>query len=123
MSKKIRNKLSILLIIILLSPIAITFSDSLFHHHDHFFCTAQKHEKHFHNYHHKCEISNFVLSSFFKDKQSSIFIKLVSFFDLIINYNSNYFIYSPKYSFLLRAPPVFYKNFNSASFQLMENYD
>jgi hypothetical protein len=105
MTGKFKNTISISLVIILLLPMTIKLFDGLFHHHDHFHCTA-KNEKHFHRYHEKCPIPSFELSFFSIEKQ----IQTTQKFDFGVEQNDLYHFTpccnSLKYSFLLRAPPA-----------------
>ncbi len=106
MTKTLRNIVSISLVLIFIIPITTKFLDGLFHHHGHFFCTA-KHEQHFHAFHEKCPVPNFELALYSLEKQFKVRQKVQPGDELIINY---FFVYSynhSKYSFLLRAPPVF----------------
>ena len=84
----------------------IKLVDGLFHHHDHFHCTA-KNEKHFHEHHEKCPIPNFELSLFSTVKKIQTTQK--HYFSVGINdiYKFVYCFNNSKYSFLLRAPPIF----------------
>jgi hypothetical protein len=106
MTKKLKHIISISLVFIFLTPMTVKFFDGFFHHHDHFGCTA-KNEKHFHEHHEKCPIPSFELSFFSTEKQIQTTQK--HYFCLEINdiYNFVYCCNNSKYSFLLRAPPVF----------------
>jgi hypothetical protein len=106
MSSKIKNTISISLVIVFLLPMTTKLFDGLFHHHDHFSCTA-KNEKHFHEHHKKCPIPNFELSFFSIEKQIHTTQKY--YFSVEINdlYNFVNSCNNLKYSFLLRAPPIF----------------
>lgn len=80
--------------------------DGFFHHHDHFHCTA-KNEKHFHKHHEKCPILSFELSLFstVKNIQSTqkhyLCVEIIDIYDFTPCCNNS------RYSFLLRAPPIF----------------
>ena len=87
-------------------PMTTKLFDGLFHHHDHFICTA-KHEHHFHEYHEKCLIPNFELSLYSIEKQFFKTQKVYYSVELTINYFFVYCCNNSKHSFLLRAPPVF----------------
>jgi len=105
MTKKLKNIISISLLFIFLTPMTIKLVDGLFHHHDHFHCTA-KNEKHFHEHHKKCPIPNFELSFFSVEKH----VQTTQKYDFHLGQSDLYnFIlccnYS-EYSFLLRAPPI-----------------
>lgn len=78
--------------------------DGLFHHHDHFICTA-KNEKHFHKYHEKCPVPGFELSFFSEEKQIQTTQEYCFCEEINSIYNFKYFCNNSKYSFLLRAPP------------------
>jgi hypothetical protein len=99
---KLRNSISLLMVVILLTPSIV----KLEHHHVHFVCNA-KTEKHIHTHHEKCLICNFEFSFYFLTK-----IKLLSKkTELKDGYNkipyNSYNSDSSEYSFLLRAPPLF----------------
>ena len=106
MVRKIRNTISVSLVIIFLMPMSIKLLDGLFHHHDHFICTA-KHEHHFHEHHEKCPIPSFELSFFSVEKHLQTTQKHFYRVELNDNYNFVYCCDNSKYSFLLRAPPIF----------------
>ncbi|HNX20931.1 MAG TPA: hypothetical protein PKG88_01075 [Bacteroidales bacterium] len=75
------------------------------HHHDHFECKAVN-EKHFHNFHPKCETCSFEFS-FFASEPEILYLESDSF---VIIEKAGYcsLIYSLKnnFNFLLRAPPI-----------------
>lgn len=106
MIKKLKNIISISLVIVFLMPMTIKILDGLFHHHDHFICTA-KNEKHFHEHHEKCQIPGFELSFFSVEKHIQTTEKTY----FCVEQNGKYcFVFccnNSKYSFLLRAPPIF----------------
>ena len=106
MTKKLKNIISITLVFIFLTPMTIKLVDGLFHHHDHFHCTA-KNEKHFHEHHEKCPIPSFKLSIFSVEKH----IQNTQRQNYYIKQNDNYKFDNccnrSKYSFLLQAPPIF----------------
>ena len=106
MTKKLKNIISITLVFIFLTPMTIKLVDGLFHHHDHFHCTA-KNEKHFHEHHEKCPIPSFKLSIFSVEKHIQTTQKHFYRVELNDNYNFVYCCNNSKYSFLLRAPPIF----------------
>jgi hypothetical protein len=104
--RKVNHTIAISLVIVLLLPMTIKLFDGLFHHHDHFHCTA-KTENHFHKYHEKCPITGLELSFFsiekhFQQKEFQKFgeeqSEAYSFIPCCDNSG---------YSFLLRAPPIF----------------
>jgi hypothetical protein len=106
MVRRIKNTISVSMVIIFLMPMTIKLLDGLFHQHDHFICTA-KHEHHFHEHHDKCPIPGFEFSLYSLNK---IILETQKTFyqdGLIISYISNYCNSKSKYPFLLRAPPVF----------------
>jgi len=109
MTKKLKHIIAISLVIIFLLPMTVKLSDGLFHHHDHFICTA-KHELHFHKHHDKCPIPGFELSLYSLNKIILETHKTSYCDGLFINYISRYCYSKLKYSFLLRAPPVFTNN-------------
>ena len=104
MTKKLKHIISILLVLVLLTPIAVRLLDGQFHHHDHFICTA-KNERHFHDYHFKCPISDFEFSLYSLNKIILVTQKVFSFEKLFTNYISFHCCKS-EYSFSLRAPPL-----------------
>jgi len=106
MHGKVKHTISISLVVILLLPMTIKFFDGLFHHHDNFQCTA-KNEKHFHKYHKKCPIPSFELSIFSAEEDKQTSRKNNYSVEQIDNYNFIYYISNSKFSFLLRAPPIF----------------
>jgi len=106
MIRKIKNIISISLVFILLTPMSVKFFDGFFHHHDHFICTA-KHEHHFHEHHKKCPIPGFEFSLYSLNKIILETQKTFYCVGVNINNTSKYCNSKSKYSFLLRAPPVF----------------
>jgi hypothetical protein len=88
-----------------MTPMAVKLLDGLFHHHDHFHCTA-KNEKHFHEHHKKCPIPSFELSFFSVKKHIQTTQKHFYRLERNINYNFVIRCNNSKYSFLLRAPPI-----------------
>lgn len=106
MTKKLNYIISLILVVIFMTPMIIKLFDGLFHHHNHIHCTA-KNEKYFHEHHDKCPIPNFELSSFSVENHKQIIQK--HFYHVEINdiYNFLYCCNNLKYSFLLRAPPIF----------------
>ena len=105
MTKKLKHIIAISLVIIFLIPMTVKLLDGLFHHHDHFICTAT-HERHFHEHHHKCPIPGFELSFYSLNKIIAETGKTFYCDRIFINYISGYFNSKLKYSFLLRAPPL-----------------
>ena len=106
MHRKVKHTISISLVTILLLPMTIKLFDGLFHHHNHFHCTA-KNEKHFHEHHEKCPIPSFELSFFSVEKHIETTKKHFYRVELNDNYNFVACCNNSKYSFLLRAPPIF----------------
>jgi hypothetical protein len=106
MTKKRKHIIAISLVIIFLSPMTIKLLDGLFHHHDHFICTAI-HELHFHEHHHKCPVPGFELSFYSLNNLKPQTDKTFYCDRIFISYISGYYNSKLKYSFLLRAPPVF----------------
>ena len=106
MIKEFKNTVSITLVFVFLTPMAIKLVDGLFHHHDHFHCTA-KNETHFHEHDEKCPIPSFELSFFSIEKHIQKIQRHNYYVKQNDNYNFVYCCYSSKYSFLLRAPPIF----------------
>jgi len=106
MTKRFKNIISIALVIILLLPITIKLFDGLFHHHYYFHCIA-KNEKHFHEHHEKCPIPSFDLSFFSVEKQIQTTQKIDFGVEQNDVYNFTSCCNNSRYSFLLRAPPIF----------------
>ncbi len=105
MIRKFKNILSLILVLVFVIPMTTKLLDGFLHHHDSLHCTA-KNEVHLHQYHGKCSVLNYMLSSFSVEKLRLAVQKY--FFWSEINYTC-YFIYdysTSKYSFLLRAPPI-----------------
>jgi hypothetical protein len=90
----------------------IKLFDGLFHHHDHFIYSA-KNEKYFHEYHEKCPIHSFELSFFTVEKHIQTTQKHFYHVEPNDNYNFVFCCNNLKYSFLLRAPPIFTNKKNS----------
>lgn len=84
----------------------IKLFDGLFHHHDHFHCTA-KNEKHFHRYHGKCPIPDFELSFFSVEKHFQNTDKHEFGEEQSETYSFSPCYNGLGYSFLLRSPPTF----------------
>jgi len=106
MTKKFKFFISVALVLVFLTPMTVKLFDGLFHHHDHFHCTA-KNEKHFHEHHEKCLIPGLELSFFSTEKQIQAIQKHSFFVEIHDLYNFVYYCNHLKYSFLLRAPPAF----------------
>ena len=102
MIQKFKHIISFFMVLTMLMPTIL----KLEHHHEHFVCNA-KNEKHFHNYHEKCAVCSFEFSFFLSDKINNYSVKDKE----TDNYNRrlivSFFSNLSKYSFLLRAPPVF----------------
>lgn len=106
MINKLKKIISLTLVFIFMTPMTIKLFDGLFHHHDHFHCTAEN-DKCFHEHHKKCPILNFELSLFSVEKHIQTTQKHHYSVKLNDNYNFVYCCNNSKYSFLLRAPPIF----------------
>jgi len=106
MTEKLKNIISLTLVFIFMTPMTIKLFDGLFHHHNHFHCTA-KNEKHFHEHHEKCPIPSFELSFFSVEKHIQTTQKHIYCVEYIDNYSFEYCCKKLEYSFLLRAPPIF----------------
>jgi hypothetical protein len=102
MSRKLKNIISLWLLLILFTPTFV----KLEHHHEHVIWHPAK-EKQFHIFYEKCAICCFEFSIFFSEKSGIASAKS----ELTDNYNSFYKALHhsdpSRYSFLLRAPPVF----------------
>lgn len=104
MIKKLKNSLSILLVLILITPMLGQFFDGVFHEH-HKEEIATQAENHFSHFHKKCPIPDFQLSLFSLQKLSEE-TKKQSYTDfLIAPLPAHYLSDKSKFSFLLRAPP------------------
>ena len=101
MTEKLKNIISLTLVFIFLTPLTIKLLDGLFHHHDHFQCTA-KNEKHFHEHHEKCPIPSFELSFFSVEKHFQTTQKHIYCVEYIDNYSFVYCCKKLEYSFLLK---------------------
>jgi hypothetical protein len=98
---KLRNIVSLLLIVFLFTPSLV----KLEHHHDHFECKT-KTEKHIHDHHEKCQICSFDFSIFMSEAFFSLLENPISFGVYINDYKVCNFSSTPDYFFLLRAPPI-----------------
>jgi len=100
MNRKYKNIVSLLFLIAFLLPSVV----KLEHHHQHFECKA-KNEKHYHEFHEKCNICNFEFTVFLSDIENIDLQKD----NPIDSYSNKYISLSDynlfQYSFLLRAPP------------------
>jgi hypothetical protein len=106
MTKKLINILSVSLAVVFLTPLVIKFLDGRFHHHERIVYDSGK-ECHFHEYHKKCPVPGFEFS-FYALYKNSVETKKQCFLQKVtINYVSTHFSDQSKYSFLLRAPPVY----------------
>jgi len=105
MTKKHIHIIALSLAIIFLLPMTVKLFDGLFHHHDHFICTAQL-ELHFHKHHDKCPIPGFELSFYSLTRIIFETHKAIFCDTLFLSYISGHFSNKFEYSFLLRAPPV-----------------
>lgn len=101
MIKKLNYITSILLVFVFLAPSIV----KLEHHHEHFVCNA-KSDKHYHNFHEKCKICFFDFSVFSLDVKKNNIKNEQPSDRYSENYHFNCFSLLPKYSFLLRAPPL-----------------
>ena len=101
MRRKLKNIISILLLLALMMPAIV----KLEHHHEHFECKA-KNEKHLHEEHEKCSVCSFEFSVFASDASCINFEKEKHSDKYCNNYSSINYSTQSKYSFLLRAPPV-----------------
>jgi len=106
MRTKLKNIILLTLVFVFMTPMTIKLLDGLFHHHYHFHCTATN-EKHFHEHHEKCPIPSFELSLFSVEKHIQTTQKQYYGVEHDDNYNFVYCCSNSKYSFLLRAPPIF----------------
>ncbi len=105
MAQKFKNIISLIMVLTMLMPTIL----KLEHHHEHFVCNATS-EKHFHNYHEKCAVCSFEFSVFLSDKINIFSVKDEETDNYNSHLNVSYYSNYSKYSFLLRAPPVFTNN-------------
>lgn len=101
MMKKFKNIISILLLLVFLLPYVIKFD----HHHESFVC-KEKNEKHFHDSEEICIVCNFEFSVFYSELTDLSFQPSVFADKYLNNYISDYYAIFPKFTFLLRAPPL-----------------
>ena len=105
MIQKLRHIISLLLVLLLLTPIIVKLKN----HHEHFVCHANN-ENHVHTYHEKCSICSFEFSDFSFNK-TVLFSKVTeTIFKNRIPGKTVHNSFFSKYSFLLRAPPLFTNN-------------
>ncbi len=89
-----------MLLLVFLAPAIVKFE----HHHKEFHCNA-KNEKHFHDYHEKCDICQFDFSLFTSNESVQI-TNNQTYTDCYSNeYSSISLNRYSEFSFLLRAPP------------------
>jgi hypothetical protein len=101
MPKQLKNISFIMLVLVFLAPSIVKFE----HHHKEFHCNA-KNEKHFHNYHEKCNICQFDFS-LFTNNESVSYTKTQTLSDSYTNqYTSVTIANYSEFSFLMRAPPA-----------------
>jgi hypothetical protein len=101
MSGNNKHFVSILLVAILIMPTVI----KLEHHHDHY-CNHEEDKKSTTFFTEKCLICDFQFSTFTRGEYIPITISF-NYTELhLIRYVTSYYLNNPKYSFLLRAPPV-----------------
>jgi hypothetical protein len=109
MLKKFKNIISVLLVIIFILPTTAKVFDGLFHHHYHN-KVADKNDTHFYQYHENCPIPGFELSVFSNTKQKLPIYKTNFYVEIINKNKSEFYCNNSKYSFFLRAPPIFTSN-------------
>ncbi len=106
MTKKLINILSVSLVVVFLTPLVIMFLDSRYHHHERIAYDSGK-ECHFHEYHKKCHVPGFEFS-FYTLYKNSVETKKQCFLQKVsIILASSHFPDQSKYTFLLRASPVY----------------
>jgi hypothetical protein len=103
MLRKIKNSISVLVVLALLTPPLVRLE----HHHEPFFCNA-KQEKHFHTYHEKCLVCNFEFSAFSVTGNVILIASHAFWANYILPRPDSFIPFWTKFSFLLRAPPVLY---------------
>jgi hypothetical protein len=102
MLRKIRNIISILLLIIFILPSFVRLE----HHHNHGYL-AESTEHPSQEYHNNCSICNFEFSLFLSVAEDVNFEEEDHSEYYIIDYLSAHFQNLSRYNFLLRAPPSF----------------
>jgi len=102
MIQKLRHIISLLLVLLLLTPTIVKLEN----HHEHFVCRANN-ENHVHTYHEKCLICSFEFSDFSFNK-TLLFSKITEIiYKNSIPCKTVHYSNRSTYSFLLRAPPLF----------------
>lgn len=101
MNRLLKNITSVLLLMVFLLPSFV----KLEHHHEHFECKA-KSEKHIHEKHEQCVICNYQFSEYSTLQKGKLKPSERIIAKYCNNYSSIYYSSSPKYLFLLRAPPL-----------------
>ncbi len=103
---KFKNIIVLTLMLVFITPVAVQFLDGAIHEHNHFHCTA-KNEAHLHESHEECPIPSYKLSFFSIKKYIPTIQKYFYPREINNNYNFQSNCDYSKYSFLLRAPPIF----------------
>ncbi len=106
MIKKFKNIIALTLMVVFIMPVTVKFLDGVFHKHVHFHNTTTD-EVHFYDYHKECPIPSYKLSFFSVKKHILTIQKYFYSKEINNNYNFIYHCNNSKYSFLLRAPPIF----------------
>jgi len=105
MSKRLRHILSVLLLLVFITPTAVKLLDNTFHHHV-FFSSRVKKGTVLHQYHRTCPIPGFTLSFYTVQKQTHQKSKQKFFAKVLIYFPHRLFSSELNYSTLLRAPPL-----------------
>jgi hypothetical protein len=98
---KTNKILSLLLVLTLMAPTAV----QLYHHHHEFTCNA-RYEKHFHDQTEQCPVCHFEFSTYITTSALELQGKVHRYKITSDTYRAYLHPIQPKYSFLLRAPPV-----------------
>jgi hypothetical protein len=102
MLQRLKNAGFLILVMVFLAPSII----KLGHTHKAFFCNA-KNEKHFHTHHENCEICQFDFSFFSAEEILVVSKKKLPSKNDDNHYLSSFSSCNQKYSFQLRAPPIY----------------
>ncbi len=105
MSKKLKHILTILLLLVFITPTVVKLLDSAFHHHYYFYFSGKQGDV-VHEYHHTCPIPGFTLTFFSVQKQIHITHKDSYLSEIFIPLPPKPFPPETNPSVLLRAPPL-----------------
>jgi len=105
MSKKLRNFLAVLLLLVFITPTAVKLLDEAFHHHV-FFYFNEKSGDVLHTYHRTCPIPGFTLSFYTLQKTIHVKEKQQYCDKVLIIFPKEHFSSELNTSVSLRAPPL-----------------